>query len=474
MQIVAHPDDDLLFQSPDLLHDVLGGKCVRTVYVTAGERGDPDLMSTREDGIKAAYANMAGVASTWTTTDAGISGHPMPLATLTGKPTVSLVFMRLPEGFWGDGGTSQTEMLKNLWQGSISQMHTDDGSSVYTKTSLTTTLTALMTAFQPGTIRTQDYVGTFGDGDHDDHHAASYFARQAHLAYTTSHTFIGYQDYETEDEPQNVSGSDLTAKTNAFYAYLQYDEAPCGSPPNCGNGEYSLWLKRQYVKATESGSDTTPPTVAAVTPANGAGNVSLGTSVSATFSESIAPASVTGTSFVLRDGGGNVVAASVSASGSTATLQPSASLQPSTTYTATLLSGSSGIKDLAGNALASNFSWSFTTVAPDTTPPTVSAVTPANGAQNVSLGTSVSATFSEAIAPGERDRDELRPPRRRRQRGRGLRLGERLDGDATAGREPPALDDLYGHPSLRLERDQGSRRERPGRGLHVVVHDCRS
>jgi LmbE family N-acetylglucosaminyl deacetylase len=369
MQIVGHPDDDLLFQSPDLLHDVLGGKCVRTVFVTAGERDDTDLMLTREAGIKAAYANMAGVASTWTTTDAGISGHPMPLATLNGKPTVSLVFMRLPEGFWGGGGTSQTEMLKNLWQGSIPQIHTDDGSSAYTKTSLTTTLTALMTAFQPDTIRTQDYVGTFGDGDHDDHHAASYFAHQAHPAYTTSHTFIGYRDYETEDLPQNVFGSDLTAKTNAFTAYLQFDEAPCGSPPNCGNNEYSLWLKRQYVKATESGTDTTPPTVSAVTPAAGATNVSLGTSVSATFSEPIAPASVTGTSFVLRDPGGNALAASVSASGSTATLQPSASLASSTTYTATLLSGSSGVKDLAGNALASDFTWSFTTATVDVSPP---------------------------------------------------------------------------------------------------------
>src|SRR6188472_3148233 len=40
MNVVAHPDDDLLFQSPDLLHDVQSGKCVRTVYVTAGERGN--------------------------------------------------------------------------------------------------------------------------------------------------------------------------------------------------------------------------------------------------------------------------------------------------------------------------------------------------------------------------------------------------------------------------------------------------
>ncbi len=108
---------------------------------------------------------------------------------------------------------------------------------------------------------------------------------------------------------------------------------------------------------------------------------------------------MTGTSFVLRDGNGNAVAASVSASGSTATLQPNAGLQPSTTYTATLLSGSDGIKDSSGNALASDYSWSFTTAAPDTTPPTVESVTPASGATGVGLGTSVTASFSEPIAP---------------------------------------------------------------------------
>src|SRR6185369_7896311 len=61
--------------------------------------------------------------------------------------------------------------------------------------------------------------------------------------------------------------------------------------------------------------------------------------------------------------GGNTVPASVSASGATATLQPNTTLASSTTYTATLLAGANGIKDLAGNPLASNYSWSFTTAA---------------------------------------------------------------------------------------------------------------
>ncbi len=230
MNVVGHPDDDLLFQSPDLLHDVQAGKCVRSVKLTTGGHANPDHMLTREAGIKAAYANMAGVANSWITADAGISGHPMPLFTLRDMPTVSVVFVRLREGFWGDGGTTEDGTLRNLWQGSVSQVHAEDGTSEYTKTSLTTTLTELMTAFQPDTIRTLDYVGTFGDGDHEDHHAAAYFARQAHLAYTSPHTFIGYKDYETQNEPQNVFGADLTGKTNAFYAYLRVRLGPLWRP----------------------------------------------------------------------------------------------------------------------------------------------------------------------------------------------------------------------------------------------------
>jgi LmbE family N-acetylglucosaminyl deacetylase len=388
MQIVAHPDDDLLFQSPDVLHDIQAGKCVRTVYVTAGERGDEVAMNQREEGVEAAYAMMAGVANSWTTADAGVPTHPMPLVTLSGRPNVSLVFVRLPEGTWGDGGTVRDETVKNLWLGNVSQMTADNGSSTYTKSDLTATLSALMRALQPDTVRTQDYVGTFGDGDHDDHHATAYFAQSAHLSYGTSHTFVGYLDYATEDNPQNVFNSDLTTKTNAFYGYLEFDSAPCGDPPNCGTNEYSLWLKRQYTVGTESGGgpDTTPPTISGVVPADGTTNVLPTATVRANFSEAVDPATATTTTFALVGPDGTRVPASVTASGSTVNLQPTAQLATSTNYVATLTGGSSGIKDFAGNPLGADYTWSFTTGAPDVTPPTTTLTFPAAGGAYNSAG----------------------------------------------------------------------------------------
>jgi LmbE family N-acetylglucosaminyl deacetylase len=267
MNIVAHEDDDLLFQSPDVLHDIHAGKCVRTVYITAGERGgDLSYMNRRESGVEAAYAQMAGGGGGWTVADAGVSGHPMPLVTLNSRPKVSLVFMRLPAGVWDNPLTPQDETLRNLWYGSTSQMHAEDGSSAYTKQGLTSALTALMTAFQPDTIRTQNYAGAFGDGDHDDHHAAAYFAYSAHLAYAKTHALVGYLDYLSASHPQNVFDPDLTAKTNAFYAYLAWDAAPCGETPDCSNNNFGDWLQRQYTVTAGSGGDPgAPPSTGPIT-----------------------------------------------------------------------------------------------------------------------------------------------------------------------------------------------------------------
>jgi hypothetical protein len=143
--------------------------------------------------------------------------------------------------------------------------------------------------------------------------------------------------------------------------------------------------------------DNTPPVVTAKTPAAGAANVALATSITATFSEAVA--GVTSNTFTLTPAGGAAVAANVTYNATThvATLTPAASLTPTTSYTARL---SSPIADSAGNPLAT-VSWSFTTTAPppDTTPPTVTARTPPSGASEVDPAASVSATFSEDIAP---------------------------------------------------------------------------
>src|SRR5688572_5985110 len=136
------------------------------------------------------------------------------------------------------------------------------------------------------------------------------------------------------------------------------------------------------------GSDVTPPLVSSVSPISGGTNVAISSPVIAIFNENIDVSTVNGTTFQLK-AGNTSIAATVTASGKQATLRPVAALTASTVYTATLKGGASGIKDLAHNALANDFTWSFTTAAIDNTRPTISTVSPADGATGVSTGTMV-------------------------------------------------------------------------------------
>ncbi len=114
--------------------------------------------------------------------------------------------------------------------------------------------------------------------------------------------------------------------------------------------------------------DTTPPAVVSVAPVNGATNVSPSTVLAVLFDEAMDPASIDGTTVELRDGADNLVAATVGydAGTQTATLTPGAALAETTTYSALVRGGATDprVKDVAGNALAADFVWSFTTGAP--------------------------------------------------------------------------------------------------------------
>ena len=74
-------------------------------------------------------------------------------------------------------------------------------------------------------------------------------------------------------------------------------------------------------------------------------------------------ATISGSTIELRNASNILISATVSynAGTTTATLTPSAALANSTVYTAKIISGASGVKDVAGNALAIDYSWSFTT-----------------------------------------------------------------------------------------------------------------
>ncbi len=142
--------------------------------------------------------------------------------------------------------------------------------------------------------------------------------------------------------------------------------------------------------------DTTAPTVASAVPAAGAGGVPLNAVATATFDEPMDPATISSATLLLAQGASPVAGTvTYDAPSLTATFTPSAPLANAKTYTATVKTGA---QDLAGNAVAADFTWIFTTV-PDTTAPTVVSNLPATGAIGVSTAALVTVTFSEPMNP---------------------------------------------------------------------------
>ncbi|MFZ0420235.1 MAG: Ig-like domain-containing protein [Candidatus Sulfotelmatobacter sp.] len=146
---------------------------------------------------------------------------------------------------------------------------------------------------------------------------------------------------------------------------------------------------------TTSSEACAPPTVISVTPVLTVG-VCPSTAVTATFSEAMNPATINTTTFTLTGPGTTPVAGVVTYAASTATFTPTSALTVSTLYTATITTGA---QNLNGNALANNYTWSFTTASAACAPPTVISVAPPDGATGICQNTLVVATFSEAMNP---------------------------------------------------------------------------
>ena len=133
------------------------------------------------------------------------------------------------------------------------------------------------------------------------------------------------------------------------------------------------------------------PTVVSTDPVNNAANVGLAKIVSATFSTAMNAATITTSSFILKQGT-TLIAGGVTYSGTTATFTPVSPFLENTVYTATIVKTS---KDLAGNAMIADYTWSFATG----TIPIVVSTSPVDGATDVMLNKVITASFSKVMNP---------------------------------------------------------------------------
>lgn len=256
LTIVAHPDDDLLFVSPDILRDIEAGRCTRTVFVTAGEAGEGQTYwGSLEAGIFACYAQMAGVSDSWTAEDAGVTQGHISVHTLADAPHVSVVFLRLPDGFDGSGSAAYGwESLAKLWDGSISTIHSVDGAEWYTGDEVRDMLLGLMANYEPTMVRVQDWTTDPNNlDDHSDHWATAMFAHLASGLWNAPHTLLAYECYPIWDFAQNVFDDELVKVTDAFVTFAEYDKYLCSNPAEgCPTYPHDVWLARQYHVDVES------------------------------------------------------------------------------------------------------------------------------------------------------------------------------------------------------------------------------
>ena len=90
------------------------------------------------------------------------------------------------------------------------------------------------------------------------------------------------------------------------------------------------------------------------------------------------------------------VAGTVSYANGTATFTPADSLAPLTSYTATI---NTGARDLAGNALTTDMSWSFTTVSSSATSLVLQSAAEATGPYSDATGQSVDVVTRAIVVP---------------------------------------------------------------------------
>lgn len=279
LHIVAHPDDDLYFFNPDLLHAIRAGNRVVTICLTSGEADGRNAPHTdaggadahpnyemyaaaRHAGLRAAYAKAAigDPDSKWRREVLPtVDGAVAEIATLEAAPTVQLVFLNM----WQEGLRSplgERARLRTLWMNENAQQPTmrPTGSPVpgvyaYTRTGLLRTLGMLLDRYQPTMVRTMDpdpdyqihdehnpRYSDYGDfSDHIDHTPAGLFAWAALQEWWArggrAAVVESYRGYYNRRWPANLSPEAAQEKTDYLAVYGWADGRDCGDPAGCGD-----------------------------------------------------------------------------------------------------------------------------------------------------------------------------------------------------------------------------------------------
>jgi photosystem II stability/assembly factor-like uncharacterized protein len=164
---------------------------------------------------------------------------------------------------------------------------------------------------------------------------------------------------------------------------------------------------QNWVVTVNTPADITLPTVSDLSPTDDATNVAIDVNLVITFDEDVVDG---GGKVTIKDGSDDSVVESIAVSSSNitidkavATINPTADLINSADYYVEI--EATAFKDAAGNnytGITDKTTWNFTTVAPpDVTAPTVTALSPSDGASDVAIESNLVMTFTEEVVDDE-------------------------------------------------------------------------
>ena len=177
---------------------------------------------------------------------------------------------------------------------------------------------------------------------------------------------MGTQDWYRSNVAVILNATDTgpSGLSKAEYTIDGANWTPVGAFTLTNDGSYNV----QYRAYSNSGTtfygsrtvniDRTAPTIGNVTPGIDIQGTFVDDSINVKFNSSIDPASINTDTLYMASDGTKVAGHAQLGSNNVASFSPDVNLIANTKYTVVL---TTGVKDLAGNYLAQNYSWSFTT-----------------------------------------------------------------------------------------------------------------
>ncbi|MCT4352698.1 PIG-L family deacetylase [Streptomyces sp. Je 1-79] len=299
MQIVAHPDDDLFFMNPDVIHTLSRGVPVVSVYITDGGSfgvnaipGQPNppanlpaYISSRQQGLRQAYARMLGAPlfTTWERTTIPLpDGRAADLNVLEHQGRrAELIFLNIRMHAKEHG---RPVNMTALWGSPGARLPTQPtpesqvkGAFSYDRKALVDTLVSLLRRYRPTLIRTLDPdpdaqvhdkrhprgSDQVGYSDHPDHTAAALFAWRALAEWADGTARRGkaptfqtesYRGYYNQRWPHNLPPETVALKAQYLNAYGGDPSWECGNASGCGDyaigSDRVLVSKKGWVRST--------------------------------------------------------------------------------------------------------------------------------------------------------------------------------------------------------------------------------